>query len=55
MPRPKPLFDRAMVRIPGELVAPVRALVKAFIEQKRLARKLEQEQAKQRKTESKPA
>lgn len=53
MPRPKPLFERAMVRIPGELVTPVRALVKAFIEQKRLAKRLEQEKAKQQQKEGK--
>ena len=52
--RPKSQYEKAMVRVPGELVAPVRALIKAHIEQKRLARKLELEQAKQRKAESKP-
>lgn len=51
--RPKSQYEKAMVRVPGELVAPVRALIKAHLEQKRLAKRLEQEQAKQQQKEGK--
>lgn len=53
MARPKPLFERALIRVPGELVGPIRALIKVHLEQKRFTQQLERE-AKQRK-ESKPA
>ena len=42
MSKPKPVFPSKMMRIPGDLVAPVRALVTVYIEQKRLSRYLDE-------------
>jgi len=51
MARPKPMFESRMIRVPGELVAPVRSLIAGYHVQQRKIMLAKREALKKAKTD----